>query len=291
MGLDRAEQCLLPNEDVRLTCQTKNGSLILTDRRIAIMNEKSRSGVYIEQAIPYDCALSIKSKKDHRFEFSGKVLDHFGKDTGRTKSFEIEAPKGDVSEFQSTMKQCSDFIDEIRGSDILSPDLTYLEKMPGTLTQNAVLDINTVLRDQPVHDELVHEALKFLGDRPFILEESLRDGMDRENGVLFAVGKQGYYWIQGRKKGRFMSNVIVDTVEWENFQSLTYQWHTENAIIYATYSPTKAGNIITKEYLWSPSVNDDTIKYPWLLQELNGPWILADVMSKYSGKQRFSSFY
>ena len=290
MGLERAAQCLLPNEDVQLTCQTKNGSLILTDRRIAIMNEKSRSGVYIEQAIPYDCALSIKSKKNHRFEFSGKVLDHFGKDTGRTKSFEIKAPKGDVSEFQSTMNQCSDFIDEIRGSDILSPDLTYLEKMPETLTQNAVLDINTILRDQPVHDELVHEALKFLGDRPFILEESLRDGMDRENGVLFAVGKQGYYWIQGRKKGRFMSNVIVDTVEWENFQNLAYQWHRENAIINATYSLIRDGKPITKEYLWSPSASDDIIEYPWLFQERNGPWILADVKSKFSENPTHSRF-
>ena len=154
--------------------------------------------------------------------------------------------------------------------------------MPKTLTQNAILDLNTVLRDQPVHNELVHEAKKFLGEEPFLIEESLRDGTDRENGALFAAGARGYYWIQGKKKGRFISNVVVDTVEWDNFRCFAHQWHADVARINATYSLTRGGKQITKGYLWAPSMSDDVIEYPWLLQEQNGPLILTDVWSKYS---------
>ncbi len=283
---ETAKSFLLPNEDVYLTCKTRSGLLVFSSRRITVLDDKGPQRFRIRHAIPNDCVLSIESKKKDRFEISGKVLDLYGRNLDGVRSFEVRAPKGEVSQFISEMKQCSDAVEEMRSSGIPEPDLTYLERMPETLTQDAMLDLNTVLRDQPIPNELVHEALKFLGDEPFLIEESLRDGNDRENGVLFAAGSQGYYWIQGKKKGRFMSNVIVDTIEWENFQGFTHQWHNENATIYATYSLTKDGEPITKEHLWNPPINDDTIEYPWFLQERNGPWIMADVSSKYS--QSFS---
>jgi hypothetical protein len=256
------------------------------------MKEKASQGLYIRRTIPYACVLTIESTRTDRFEISGRVLDQYGGDMDETKTIEIRAPKGDTgSQFQSTMNQCSDVIDQIRSSEAPLPDLSYLEKMPESLTRNAVLDLNTVLRDQPVHDELVHEAAKFLGNEPFLLEESLRAGNDRENGVLFAAGKNGYYWIQGKKQGRFMSDVIVDTVEWENVRGFTYPWHRNDPTIYATYSLTKDGQEITVEYQWSPVVNDDTLQYPWLLQQLNGSLILADILNKYSGKPRLVSPY
>jgi hypothetical protein len=155
--------------------------------------------------------------------------------------------------------------------------------MPKSLTRNAILDLNTILRDQPNHDSLVHQAKKFLGEEPFLLEESLRDGGDKESGVLLAAGTHGYYWIQGKKRGRFTSNVIVNTIEWDNIRCFTHQWHDESAVIDATYILTEAGNELTMRYQWNPSTNDDTLQYPWLLQQMNGPWILADVAHKCSG--------
>ena len=161
-------------------------------------------------------------------------------------------------------------------------DYSHLERLPESLTHNAILDLNTVLRDQPVHDELVHEAKKFLGDSPFLLEESLRDGDDRENGVLLAAGMHGYYWIQGTKNGRFMSNVIVDSIEWTNVRCFAYQWQHVDPIIYSTYSLTKDGKNVTSRYLWSPPI--DTDQYTWFHEPLNGPWILADIGHRYSGQ-------
>jgi len=195
------------------------------------------------------------------------------------------------------MSCCLSVVEEIRSSDSFSSDIppvrnySYLEQMPESLTYNAILDLNTILRDLPVHDQLVREAVKFLGNEPFFLEESLRDGTEKDNGVLFAAGKNGYFWIQGKKQGRFITNVIVDTVEWTNIRCFTHLWHNEGAIIDATYTLTRDGNEITKEYFWSPSNNGDTHAYLWLLQELNGPWILADIIYKYSGKPSFTSYH
>ena len=105
------EQYLLPNEDVRLVCQTRNGFLVLSSRRFVMINEKGPRGSYIERAIPYNCILSIESKKSDRFELSGRILDQNGKDTNETKSFEIRAPKGEVkSQFKKTNKNCSDVV-------------------------------------------------------------------------------------------------------------------------------------------------------------------------------------
>ncbi len=302
---ERAKQYLLPNEDVQLVCQTQKGFLVLSSRRVVLLKEESQSEYRVEKAIPYDCILGFEPKNPDRVEISGIALDQYGRHTKETQSFEVKAPRGargknktDVrSHFQSTMSRCFDVVEEIRSSDAFTTDpppvrnYSYLEKMPESLTHNAILDLNTILRDQPVHDQLIHEAVKFLGNEPFLLEESLRDGTDKDNGVLFAAGKKGYFWIQGKKQGRFISNVIVDTIEWANIRCFTHRWHNESAIINATYTLTKDGNETTKEYLWSPSTNDGTSKYPWLLQELNGPWILADILYKYSGKPSFTSYH
>ena len=81
-----------------------------------------------------------------------------------------------------------------------------------------------------------------------------------------------------------MSNVIVSIVEWDKIRCFTHRWHDETTVIDAIYTLTEAGKELTMKYQWSPSTTDDTIQYPWLLQEMNGPWILADVAYKCSGK-------
>jgi len=259
------------------------------------LKEERHLEYHIEKVIPYDCILGFEPKKSDRYEISGIALDRYGNHTNEIKSIEIKAPRGERGEnkadvrghFQSVMSQCFDVVEEIRSSTADLPpvrDYSYLEQMPESLTRNAILDLNTILRDQPVHDELVHEAVKFLGDNSFLLEESLRDGDDKENGVLFAAGLKGYFWIQGKKKGRYMSNVIVDTVEWNNIRCLALGWQNKAAKIQATYTLTEDGRDSTVLYQWAPTVNEDTLHYPWLLQPLNGSWILADIMYKFSGK-------
>lgn len=295
---ESAQQYLLPNEEVQLVCQTQKGFLVLSSRRITLLKEESRSKYRVEKVIPYDCILGFESKKAERVEISGIALDRYGRHTKENQVFEVKAPRAESGEnktgvrsrFQSTMSRCFDVVKEVRESQEFTGeipparDYSYLEIMPESLTRNAILDLNTILRDQPIHDLLDHEAVKILGNKPFLLEESLRDGTDKDNGVLFAAGTKGYFWIQGKKNGRFMTNVIVDTIEWDNIRVFANQWHRESAIINTAYTLTKDGNETTSEYLWSPSTIGDTHEYPWLLQELNGPWILADIMYKHSGK-------
>jgi len=294
---ESAQHYLLPNEDVQLVCQTQKGFLVLTSRRIVLLKEERQSDYRIVKAIPYDCILSIEPKKSDRYEISGIELDRYGNHTRETRIIEVKAPRGERGEnkveirnhFQSVMSQCSDVVEEIRSSDAFVRDLppvrdySYLEQMPESLTRNAILDLNTILRDLPTHNELVHEAVKFLGNEPFLLEESLR-GNEIENGILFAAGTQGYFWIQGMKNGRFMSNVIVDTVEWNNILCFVHRWQNEAANIEATYTLTEDGRDSTVLYQWIPIINEDTLQFPWLRPHLNGPWILADVMYKSSGK-------
>ena len=277
------EQYLLPNEDVRIVCRTRSGHLVLTNRRVALVHIRRQLGHLIERSVLIEHILDIEQTKTDRFRIYARVVDHYGKDIGTIESFEVRAPKGaDFSDFFSAMNRFPDIVEELSSSGPQQLDLSYLEKLPKRLTKDAVLDLNTILRDQPQHNELVPEARKFLGDKPFILEDCLRDGTDRENGFLFAAGKNGYYWIQGKKQGRFMTNVIVDTVEWDNFLCFVHQWNSTNANIFATYSLIKGGRQTIREYLWAPPTSDDVIEYPWLLQERNGPLILTDVWRKYS---------
>ncbi|MGY5865619.1 MAG: hypothetical protein RTV41_13535 [Candidatus Thorarchaeota archaeon] len=288
-GYTEAQNHLLPNEDVLFASQTQSGPLVLSDRRVVIMRKKGHSGYNVDRAIPYGCISSFSAKKSDRLIVSGKVLEAHGVQTKETASIELK-----VRERDSLLNQCLSILDVIRNSRTTPPvqrDFSYLDDLPESLTHNAILDLNTVLRDQPVHDELVHEAKKFLGDEPFLIEDSLREANDRNNGVLFAAGKRGYYWVRGVKQGRFLVNVIVDSVEWDNLQCLTHQWQDENPFIYASYSLTKGGKNITSQYVWKPPINEETNHYPWLIEPLNGPWILADVMYKCSGKSFGPRFY
>jgi hypothetical protein len=295
---ETVKQYLLPNEDARHVCQIQSGFLVFSSRRAVLLKEIGKSEYQIVKAIPYDCITDVQPKTSDSFEIFGTALDRFGCHTKETSTFVVKTPRVErgenkaevLSHFQSTMNQCNDIVEEIKGSEQFTEEVTptrdysYLERMPESLTRNAMLDLNTVLRDQPVHDRLVHEAEKLLGNDPFLLEESLRDGNDKENGVLFAAGKHGYYWIQGRKSGRFMKNVVVDTVEWDNIRCFVHQWQNDDAKMDATYTLTKYGKDVTIQYLWQPTNDSDSSQYPWLLQPLNGPLILADVMHNYSGK-------
>jgi hypothetical protein len=248
------------------------------------MSQRGRLGYHIDRVIPHDCFSGITPKKKDRLILAGFTVNEHGTRTKDTASIELK-----VKERDSVLSKCQIILDENRDDMVVSPqrETTYLDELPQSLTHNAILDLNTVLRDQPIHDDLVHEAKKFLGIEPFLIEESLRDGNDRNNGVLFAAGERGYYWIQGIKQGRFMVNVIVDTIEWNNFRHLTHQWQFESPTIHATYSLTKGGKHVTRKYQWGPPIDEETAKYPWLLEPLNGPWIMADIIHKYSGK----SFY
>ena len=291
-SFEAARPYLLPNEDVEFICRIQDGFIVLSSRRFVLLKEKKNDVYSIEEAIPYRCISGIEQKKIDRFEVFGIVLDQYGQHTKETRSFEVNAPRSEKGEskdaaqnhFQSTMNKCFGVIEKIRSSDTSTGDLSYLSQMPMSLTRNAILDLNTILRDQPIPDELVFEAEKLLGSEPFIIEESLRDDDDKENGVLFAAGKQGYYWIQGKKQGRFMSNVIVDTVEWDNVRCIAHQWHHDPPLINVTFSLVQGGKETTKVYQWFPLVNDDTRQFPWLLQSLNGPYIFEDIVYKYSGK-------
>jgi hypothetical protein len=285
---EKAKQVLLPNEDPQFVCQIEKGFLVFTNRRITILKEESPTGYRLVNAIPHDCIIGFESKKTNRVEMTCAVSDQFGNHTNEKHTIEIKAPQGDRGEnksevrahFQSTMGRALDYMH-------IPPqtrNLSYLESMPDSLTRNAILDLNTILRDQPIPDELVHEALKFLGSEPFLLEESLRDGNDNENGILFAAGEKGYFWIQGKKHGRFMSNVVVDTVEWDNIRCIAHQWHHETPLINVTFSLVQGGKETTVNYQWAPPTNDETLQFPWLLQSMNGPFIFEDIVYKYTGK-------
>ncbi|MHA2158240.1 MAG: hypothetical protein ACXABE_05040 [Candidatus Thorarchaeota archaeon] len=265
-----AQRHLLPNEEVRFACQIRNGFLVFSDRRIVILKQKGRLGYSIDRAIPYDFVIGFAPKKDDRMIVSGS------RPTKEPVSIELKIPNRD-----SVLLRSNEVIEENNPSPQL--DYSYLEHLPDSLTNNVILDLNTVLRDQPIHDELVNEAKKFLGDEPFLLEDSLRAGENNTNGVLFAAGTLGYYWVQGKKSGRFLTNVIIDTVEWTHIKSVSHQWHKSDGIIDVTYSLTQNGRANTVQYQWCLPINNDTLNYHWLLEPLNGPWILADVAYRCSG--------
>ncbi|MHA2142558.1 MAG: hypothetical protein ACXADC_10955 [Candidatus Thorarchaeota archaeon] len=304
---EQAKKRLIPNEEVRFVIQIEPGFFVVSDRRGLFLRERKGQDYNISRVIPLDCLLGIESEKSDRVRVTGITLDKYGchefeSKTGSIKyttyALEVKAPrvekgenKDDVrGQFQSAMSQCHDIVKEIRDAEEFTcdpppvRDYSYLENMPESLTRNAILDLNTISEDWPVHDELHQKSLKFLGSGPFLLEESLRSADEIENGILFAAGEQGYIWIQGKKNGRYMANVLVDRVEWDNIRCFVQQWQNENAAIAATYAIHRDGVELTMLYHWSPTPNEDVLQYPWLLQPLNGPWIIADVMYKYAGK-------
>ena len=304
---EHAKKCLLPNEDVRFVSEIERGFFVISNRRAVFMEETKVQTYHIRKVIPLDCFLGVESKKSDRVRVAGIALDKYGcfdlePKSGtiqwKTHSLNLKAPKAKKGEnkaeirrhFQAAMSNCFEVVKEVRGAEEFTSDTSYLENMPESLTRNAILDINTISEDWPIHDELHQKVLKFLGTQPFLLEESLRAGEDKENGILFAAGEQGYIWIEGIKKGRFMSNVLLDKVEWDNIKCFAHRWQNENAVIEVTYAIHRDGVELTMPHQWSPTANEDVFQYPWLLQPLNGPWILADIMYKWSGKHMHASW-
>ena len=268
------------------------------------MREQTDLSFVIERVIPLDCILECIQERTDRFKLVAIGLDEYGcyeieiKDGSSqhiTREIEVGAPKPEknVSKketknaFQESMNNFAAALDGLISSGILNGedhtqrDLSYLDILPDSLTHNAVLDLNNVLQDKPIHDELYHEAKKFLGNDAFLLEESLRDGYDENNGILFAAGKQGYIWIRGRKKGRYLEDVLVDKVEWDNIKCFVHQWQEDDGQIKAVYTLQKGTKELVVPYVWSPRIDVSMQDYQWLLQKLNGPWIVADIMYKY----------
>ena len=275
---EKARQILLPNEDPHFVCQIQKGFFVISKRRAAILKEDGQIGYRIMNVFPHDSITEIKMKKTDRAE----IVYH----TDGIQAIEIKAPQGVRGEnkselgkhFQSMMSKAMNYL----GISSETHDVTYLERIPECLTRNAILDLNTILQDQPNPDELVHEATKFLGSNPFLLEESLRDGEDKENGILFAAGEKGYFSIQGKKDGRFMSNVVVDTVEWDNIRCIKHQWHYDPPLINVTFSLIQGGKETTMKYQWAPPPTDEILQFPWFLQSMNGPYIFEDIVYKYT---------
>lgn len=292
-----ARKCLLPNESVQSACEVKQGFLVLSDRRIVVLYESKLMGYEIGHVVPYDCLVGFKQVKPDRKDLLGVALDQYGCHLPERRSLALRAPivkrgenKTDVKKrFQSAVDRCSQAAGEIKLTQSIASEAppprsySYLSDLPSSLTYNALLDLNAVLEDWPVYNELHQKTQKYLGDNPFLLEESLRDGSDKESGALFAAGHSGYIWVRGKKKGRFIKGVLADSVDWRNVRCFAYRWQNDRGIIDATYCLTKDGKESTVQYLWNPPFKGDVPKYPWLLQPLNGPWILADVAYKYSG--------
>lgn len=307
-----ARKCLLPNEDVKTVCQMLQGFLVLSNRRMVFLKEEKELQFSIVRIIPYDCILNAFQVKPKRYRITGIQLDQFGwydvdiseKETKYlTVEFDIHAPKSKTGEskeeikgqFHSAMKQISEVLEFQKKTDrdtrALPPvrDYSYLDNIPESLTHNAILDLNNILQDMPIHDALYHDAMKFLGSEAFLLEESLRDANDIDNGFLFAAGNHGYIWIQGKKNGRHIENVLVDKIEWDNIKCAVHRWQAKDSRFDLVYTLQKEGTELTHHYKWNLTPNQDVLEHPWLLQQLNGPWILADIMYKYFGKPLLAS--
>jgi len=311
-AFQRARKCLLPNEEVKIACQMLKGFLVISNRRMVLLKEEKELQFSIDRIIPYDCVLNAFQVKPERYRITGIQLDQFGwydvdiseKETKYlTVEFDILAPKSKKGEskeeineqFQSSIKQISNELEILKKTNKdareLPPfrDYSYLDNLPGSLTHNAILDLNNILQDKPIHDALYHDAMKFLGSEPFLLEESLRDANDIDNGFLFAAGNQGYIWVQGKKNGRHIANVLVDKIEWNNITCAVHRWQAKDSRFDVVYTLQKEGRELTHHYKWNPPPNQDVLGHPWLLQQLNGPWILADIMYKYFGKPLLAS--
>ncbi len=301
-----AIKCLIPNESILSALEILNGFLILTNRRLVQTTASGIQSYTIHRVLPHECIQSIETKKPDEIEILGKPLDSYGRYTiDERDRISIKAPKQEKGEskeqvqnqFMKGTKALSQVIRDIHQKSALysvpvrsKEETLYLMDLPLSLTRNAILDLNTILQDKPYPNELHHEALKYLGTEAFLLEESLRDYNDTENGVLFAAGNKGIIWIRGIKKGRFMKNVLVETVDWENIKCITHQWQNLDNPMQVIYLLTKNGEDNQICVTWNPSINDDVMDYPWLIQSANGPWIIADLMYRYTGKTLRSSY-
>jgi hypothetical protein len=271
-----ASQVLIPNERPYIACQTSKGFLVVSSRRIASLHEGTKSGYQVTKSVPFEAVTSPES-----------LVRTFGiKEPRRTSGESREAVKNYL---ELTLSQCIDIVEELRdpekkGVELTSRTFSYLGNFPQCLTQDALLDLNTVLEDQPVDHRLVTRALNFLGTDTVLIEETLRDADDKENGILFAAGQRGFFWVRGQKHDCFLTNVVVDTVEWNNIQFFGQRWADGLPLIIVTYSHTSKGKSITTEYQWNPPLNDETLRAPWFVQPANGPFIFEDIVYKYTGR-------
>ncbi len=292
-----AMKCILPNESVTATCEIQNGFLFLTDRRLVQVNASGILSYTITRSIPYDCISGINRKRDSEIDIIAKPVDIDGNLGGEGEiRISLKAPRHEnirskeeaYTLFQSNITNLMDRLVEIQEiekakSTPKKRNYSYLDNLPNNLTKDAVLDLNAILQDKPYPDELYHEAAKFLGRRPFLIEESLRDCDDMDNGILFAAGEKGCIWVRGIKRGRFMKNVLVETIGWENIGCLVHQWQHPNDTMNFIYVLQQQG---AEKYLctsWNPTIYEDVMTFPWLIQSSNGPWIIADLMNRYSG--------
>lgn len=272
-----ASQVLIPNEKPYIVCQVSKGFLIVTDRRVISLCEDKILGYRIEKSAQftnvrdYDSLVRLFDVKEHQ------------RIPGESKE--------DVRDyFQSTLHRCVEVIHDLsdsqrKGNGLPSRSVSYLDDLPSSLTRDALLDLNTILDDQPLDDKLVPRAMDFLGFQAVLIEETLREAGNIENGILFAAGQKGYYWVRGQKQGRFLSNVIVDTVEWNNVHAIGQRWRNEQPIIMVTYSQVSGGNPITMEYQWAPPINEETLQVPWSVEPSNGAYIFEDVVFKCTGRK------
>jgi len=289
--MDSTPSCLLPNELILHKLDIENGSVYLTNRRLVVVSHKKVKDGEIVSAIPYDCLKNVSIQKERFVAFNALLLDEKGVITKQSRELRFNIPKTKIAEDKSSIleryrtiaESILQSIKDIQDSmNIATHNLSYLSDLPKILTQNAILDLNTVLQDQPIPDYLYHEAVKFLGDDAFLLEESLRDGENPEDGILFAAGVKGYILIRGKKSGRFMTDVLIDKVEWANIKALVYHWQNENSIMHMNYALQKGHRMKTVSYIWNPPCTKMNSSYRWLCEKNNGPWILADLMFKYS---------
>ncbi len=268
-----ASQVLIPNETPHIVCQTSKGFLIVTDRRVLSLNEDAKLNFRIERFEPFSSVADYNS-----------LVNQFDIKEPRRGSRESKEEVRDY--FQSTLHRCVEVIHDLseiqkKGGKLTSKSNTYLDGFPTSLTRDANLDLNSILDDQPIDDTLVPRAMEFLGPNAVLIEETLREAGNIENGILFAAGQKGYYWVRGQKQGRFLTNVVVNTVEWNNIQSISHRWENDVSIIIVNYSLVSGGKSNTVEYLWMPPINEETLLVPWYVQPSNGVYIFEDIVSRY----------
>lgn len=296
-----ASRCLLPNEFISGKVDLINGFLFLTDRRLVQVEATGLLSYNILRALHYDCIIGIAEKKSDEIELIGAPVDPNGRLEAKTRKIMLKKQKEGMERSSDSQlatldaallsSRLDDMVQNARKtSHSRKRNDNYLNQLPGSLTKSAILDLNAILQDKPFPDELYHEAARFLGADPFLLEESLRDADDLENGVLFAAGDKGCIWIRGFKRGRFMRDVRVERIEWQHIKCNVHQWQYSNDPMTIIYILQENGADKRLRVCWDPSIQSDSLEYPWLFHSANGPWILADLFQKYTGHSLRTSY-
>ena len=281
-GMERlatARKVLVPSENLRLVYQTREGFLMVTTRRITLLQEDKQQGYLIRQTMPLDSFNGIESIGSDGARING--ANHPAMEVRASKRVKGEGKLDAKHRLHKAMMQIPETLAQLHTEPRIAPKTEYLDSIFEALTNNGILDLNTVLKDHPDNEALHHEPAQFLGEGYFVVEQCLRDGDNPENGVLFAAGLKGYYWIQGRKHGRFLQDVSVQQVEWDLITSVTQD---AEGIIQLVYRLHEDGRELQQSFQWAPPMSESTIQLPWVSQKLNGLMILKDIISRYTGK-------